>query len=167
MSYQGTQLWAGDNQGRVYVFSNSTGSFQPARVGTPRGLGGAGEGSGGQVPPSASRYVFMCPVLQYFDVGHRLQITGLWHSLGSLYTTSTDRTLRVRVPLSLSHSAVLWEGLLTLVWGARGLRTAFAPLQIHIPTDPPRTICSWTHDDVLNGVRGGLLPCTRVCTRIP
>lgn len=97
-----------------------------------------------------------------------MQITGLWHSLGSLYTTSTDRTLRVRVPLSLSHSAALGGGgLLTLAWGARGLQTAFAPLQIHVPTDPPRTICSWTHDDVLNGVRRGLLPCTRVCTHIP
>ena len=54
-------------------------------------FGGEGGVFGALSPPSL-------PPLQRFDVGHRLQITGLWQNEGSLYTTSTDRTMRVRDP---------------------------------------------------------------------
>ncbi|XP_053441015.1 F-box/WD repeat-containing protein 9 isoform X2 [Nycticebus coucang] len=124
MSYQEPQLWAGDNKGLLHVFANRDGCFRLVRVCQgpflpPR-------------PPSWPLNPWCCgrlalgePYLnvtspffpQSFNVGHRSHITGIKHSLGALYTTSTDKTIRV-----------------------------------HVPTDPPRTISTRNHHDVLNGI---------------
>uniref|UniRef100_A0A2K5EG99 F-box and WD repeat domain containing 9 n=1 Tax=Aotus nancymaae TaxID=37293 RepID=A0A2K5EG99_AOTNA len=84
MSQQDMQLWTGDNEGLLHVFTNRNGCFQHVRS---------------------------------FNVGHRSHITGIQYSLGALYTTSTDKTLRV-----------------------------------HVPTDPPRTICTRRHNSGFTGV---------------
>ncbi|TSK87536.1 F-box/WD repeat-containing protein 9 [Bagarius yarrelli] len=65
MSYSGTQVWAGDNQGLLHTFSLNEGSFK-----------------------SIAR----------FNVGHAALVTGVHHSPGTLYTCSSDRTLKVHLP---------------------------------------------------------------------
>ncbi|XP_010359954.1 F-box/WD repeat-containing protein 9 isoform X3 [Rhinopithecus roxellana] len=56
-------------------------------------------------------------LVRSFDVGHSFPITGIQYSVGALYTTSTDKSIRV-----------------------------------HVPTDPPRTICTRKYDSTLNRV---------------
>lgn len=165
MSYRGTQLWAGDNQGRVYVFGNSTGSFQPARVGTPRrgeGWGVLGVGGGGC--PCAPRRLTGCFCVSPPAVFRRgapaadhgaLALAGVplhhVHRQDAAGEGPAVPIARCRAGGGGEPVSGLGGSLLTPHWG--GLRTAFTVPQIHVPTDPPRTICSWTHDDVLNGVR--------------
>ncbi|XP_029364293.1 F-box/WD repeat-containing protein 9 [Echeneis naucrates] len=65
MSYSGSEVWAGDNSGKLYSFSMQAGTLKP---------------------------------LSQFDVGHTALVTGIHRSPGSLYTCSSDRTVKVHVP---------------------------------------------------------------------
>nr|XP_028694524.1 F-box/WD repeat-containing protein 9 isoform X1 [Macaca mulatta] len=128
MSYQEPQLWAGDNHGLLHVFVNRNGCLQLIRVcwsscpclflplgllPTPEPLVVWGRVGLGRASPEC----FLIPFPQSFDVGHSFPITGIQYSVGALYTTSTDRSIRV-----------------------------------HVPTDPPRTICTRKYDSTLNRV---------------
>ncbi|XP_029014010.1 F-box/WD repeat-containing protein 9 [Betta splendens] len=84
MSYNGSEVWAGDNRGMLHSFSMQAGALKP---------------------------------LSQFDVGHTALVTGIHRSPGSLYTCSSDRTVKV-----------------------------------HIPSAPPRTLCTLQHHAGINGL---------------
>ncbi|XP_022608157.1 F-box/WD repeat-containing protein 9 [Seriola dumerili] len=65
MSYSGSEVWAGDNGGKLHSFSMQAGTLKP---------------------------------LSQFDVGHTALVTGIHRTPGSLYTCSSDRTVKVHVP---------------------------------------------------------------------
>ncbi|XP_071330012.1 F-box/WD repeat-containing protein 9 [Trachinotus anak] len=65
MSYSGSEVWAGDNSGKLHSFSMQAGTLKP---------------------------------LSQFDVGHTALVTGIHRSPGTLYTCSSDRTVKVHVP---------------------------------------------------------------------
>ncbi|XP_028311444.1 F-box/WD repeat-containing protein 9 [Gouania willdenowi] len=65
MSYSGSEVWAGDNMGRLHCLSMHNGVLNP---------------------PSQ------------FNVGHTALITGIHRTSGSLYTCSSDGTIKVHIP---------------------------------------------------------------------
>ncbi|XP_061568221.1 F-box/WD repeat-containing protein 9 isoform X2 [Cololabis saira] len=91
MSYNGCEVWAGDQTGMLHCLAVQTGTLK---------------------------------LLSQFDVGHTALITGIHSSLGTLYTCSSDRTVKV-----------------------------------HIPSAPPRTLCTLHHQTGVHGlsVEAGVL----------
>lgn len=67
MSYNGSEVWAGDNGGMLHSFSMQAGTLK---------------------------------AVSQFDVGHTAMVTGIHRSPGSLYTCSSDRTVKVHIPCS-------------------------------------------------------------------
>lgn len=102
-----------------------------------------------------------------FNVGHSSLVTGIHHSPGTLYTCSSDRTIKVKCGKDLNKnmpidiSALTCESVLSVI--VHSVFCVFASelivwlsglLQVHLPCAPPKTLCTLHNKAVVNGVSG-------------
>lgn len=82
-------------------------------------------------------------LLSKFDVGHTALVTGIHRSLGSLYSCSSDGKVKVsRAELQSYQTNPAVERFWNIL----------SVLQVHIPSAPPRTLCTLNYQGAVHGV---------------
>lgn len=93
----------------------------------------------------------LTPVHQFKT--HTSLVTGVHYTPGALYTCSSDRSIKVSQSLA-KHFCLL----MAWIFYAK-LSSALVSylLQVHLPSAPPKTLCTLHHQAGVNGVGGHFL----------